>query len=356
MQGVCYAARVSIETLRRRVEYLCSDVCAGREAGSPEGNEARRFIVSELRAAGLDPIEQPVPGCRGTNVIVHLGNVGAEPAVLIGAHYDHIGRALGDDAYWGADDNAAAVAILLGLADRLASDRPPGPVILVAFDGEEPPHFLTDEMGSTRYCEEPSAPLESIDLAVVMDLVGHAIGPAAAPAEVQNTLFCMGAEKSKGTTALVAAAATGIAHLAVRPLELDVVPPLSDYEPFRRHGVPVLFLTCGRWRHYHEITDTPDRLAYPKIAATQEFLERLARRAAADRGNRGRYQPEARDYPSTIASLRAVAAGLVAVDPAASMAVEVLDGIAGRVAEAPITVADWSRLLEIIALMERGLA
>lgn len=349
-------ARVPIESLRRRVEYLCSDACAGREAGSPEGIEARRFIVAELREAGLDPIEQSVPGCRGTNLIVHLGQVGTEPAVLIGAHYDHIGRALGSDAYWGADDNAAAVAILLGLADRLAAEPPSGPVILAAFDGEEPPHFLTDEMGSKRYCEEPTVPLDRIDLAVVMDLVGHAVGPDGAPAEVRDTLFCLGAEKSAGTADDVAAAADGVAGLAVRPLELDVVPPLSDYEPFRQHGVPVLFLTCGRWRHYHETTDTPDRLAWEKIAATQLFLERLTRGAAADRGRRGRYRPDARDYAGTIASLRAISAALVPLDPAASLAVATLDDIAANLARGPITVPDWSRLLEIIALMERGLA
>lgn len=348
--------RVSIEVLRRRVAYLCSEACAGREAGSAEGLAARRFITGELRAAGLEPIEQAVPGCRGTNVIVHIGAVGDEPAILIGAHYDHIGRALGAEAYWGADDNAAAVAILLGLADRLAVEPPSGPVILVAFDGEEPPHFLTDEMGSRRYCEAPTAPLESIDLAIVMDLVGHAIGPDGAPPAVRDTLFCMGAEKSDGTQALVDDAAAGVRGVAVRALELDVVPPLSDYEPFRAHGVPVLFLTCGRWRHYHETTDTPDRLDFAKIAATRTFLERLTHAACDDRGKRGRYQPGARAYLATIESLRAVASGLVEVNPAASLAVDSLDDIASRVRTGPMTVPDWSRLLEIIALMERGLA
>ena len=38
----------------------------------------------------------------------------------------------------------------------------------------------------------------------------------------------------------------------------EAVPPLSDYAPFWRRRVPFLFLTGGRWRHYHTPEDTPD--------------------------------------------------------------------------------------------------
>ena len=30
--------------------------------------------------------------------------------------------------------------------------------------------------------------------------------------------------------------------------------------------MPYLFLSCGRWQHYHQRTDTPDRLNYRKMA------------------------------------------------------------------------------------------
>jgi hypothetical protein len=34
---------------------------------------------------------------------------------------------------------------------------------------------------------------------------------------------------------------------------------------FRRNGVPYFFLSCGHWVHYHQPTDTPDRLNYRKM-------------------------------------------------------------------------------------------
>ena len=41
---------------------------------------------------------------------------------------------------------------------------------------------------------------------------------------------------------------------------------MSDHGVFRQNGVPYLFLSCGRWPHYHERTDTHDRLNYDKMA------------------------------------------------------------------------------------------
>jgi hypothetical protein len=47
---------------------------------------------------------------------------------------------------------------------------------------------------------------------------------------------------------------------------------LSDHHAFRLGGVPYLFLTCGRWPHYHQPTDTPDRLNYEKMGRIRDYL------------------------------------------------------------------------------------
>ena len=56
--------------------------------------------------------------------------------------------------------------------------------------------------------------------------------------------------------------------LIVRPADAEIVPPLSDYEPFWRERIPFLFLSAGRSRVYHTPQDTPDKLDYGKIGAT----------------------------------------------------------------------------------------
>ena len=108
--------------MRALVETLCSDRCAGRAPGTPEGLEARRAVTSALREVGLDPFEQLVPGCRGANVLANIpGEI--DRYILLGAHFDHLGKH-GKDIYWGADDNAAAVAILVEVAGALISVSP----------------------------------------------------------------------------------------------------------------------------------------------------------------------------------------------------------------------------------------
>ncbi len=343
-----------IDNLRRRVAALCSEECAGREAGSPEGARARAFLVAELEAAGVTPILQPVPGCRGTNVLARFGQPDAD-AILVGAHYDHLGRAGAGHAYWGADDNAAAVAALLELVGRLRAAPPACQVVVAFFDGEEPPFFLTPAMGSMQYVEAPVVPLERTRVAIILDLIGHAIGPEQAPAAVRDTLFVLGGEKTAGHPEVVTGAGNALDGATVRQFDLDLVPPLSDYEPFRRREVPVLFLTCARWRHYHELSDTPDRLDFPKIGATAELVDRLMRGFAALSSPLARYQPDRHDHARTVAEMLDLARALTPVAPAAQVAVQALEELAGR-AGAGLSQEDWARLQQLVGMMEQNLA
>jgi hypothetical protein len=266
--------------MRPLVDALCSERCAGRKPGTPEGRAARAEVISALRAAGLDPFEQEVPKARGANVIATLpGDV--DRWVLVGAHFDHLGKS-GGEVFWGADDNAAAVAILVELARGLARRRPAGRgVILASFDAEEPPHFLTGSMGSEQFARAPTAPLDHIDLMICMDLVGHAFGGEGLPADVRGSLFALGAERSAGTADHVARLSRAEPGLVVRPADASIVPPLSDYAAFWKRHRPFVFLTAGRWRHYHTPTDTPEKLDYAKMAATARWLDRFVRETCA---------------------------------------------------------------------------
>src|SRR5258706_4950733 len=130
-------------------------------------------------------------------------------------------------------------------------------------------------MGSQRFVEDPPLPLDQIDLMVCLDLCGHALGKP----EVARDLFVLGAETSEGTAALVDG--IRVEGLNIRRAGINLLPPLSDYHAFRERGVPFLFLTGGRWRHYHTPEDTPEKLDYAKIAATARWLEQPLRAAAA---------------------------------------------------------------------------
>ena len=103
-------------------------------------------------------------------------------AVLVGAHYDHLGQggasSLSPDSreiHNGADDNASGTAALLEVARELAGqrDRLKRDVWLVAFSGEE-----IGVLGSTHFVRHPPEGLAVADLAAMlnMDMVGRLRG------------------------------------------------------------------------------------------------------------------------------------------------------------------------------------
>lgn len=298
------------------VRQLCSKECAGRRPGTPGGLRAQAVVRDALREAGLDPETQEIGGTGAANLVATLpGEV--DRWVLVAAHFDHLG-AEGDAIYAGADDNAAAVAILVETARALAAKRADGRgVIVAAFDAEEPPYYLTNVMGSAWWAAHPSVPLDRIDLMVCMDLVGHALGPEGLPDDVRGSLFALGAERSVGTAAVV----DGIARepgLAVRRADAEVIPPLSDYDAFWKREVPFLFLTCGRSARYHTPADTPEHLDWAKMRATARWLERLVRASCARPEDRVAFARAARDDASTLASFLALVAPLEALSPLAA--------------------------------------
>ena len=79
-----------------------------------------------------------MPGCRGANVLATIPG-DEDRWVIVAAHYDHLGTSRGR-MYPGADDNAAAVAILVEVAARLAARGPRGRgVLIAAFDAGSRP-------------------------------------------------------------------------------------------------------------------------------------------------------------------------------------------------------------------------
>jgi hypothetical protein len=342
--------------MRGIVGELCSEKCAGRKPGTPEGDAARVVVVDALRGAGLDPYEQPVPGLGGANVVAVLPGQ-TERYVLVGAHFDHLGR-YGKDVFWGADDNAAAVAILVDVARGLQARRPDGRgVVIVAFDGEEPPHFMGETMGSVYFAKNPPVPLDRIDMMVAMDLVGHALGPEGLPAEVRSTLFALGAERSGGTAAHVDAIGGAEPGVLVRRADAEIIPPLSDYYPFWQREVPFLFLTSGRSRHYHTPQDTPEKLDFAKMAGTARWLERFVRETCRRSEPRIASHPERRDDAATLRSLSIVSRALEPFSPLAAEGRKRAEALLGECdSEGRLPLSRRHEAQMLIGMLEQGLA
>lgn len=341
--------------MRDLVDELCSDRCAGRAAGTKGGRIARGIVVEALRAARLDPFEQPVPKARGANVLATIpGDV--DRYVLLAAHYDHLGT-IGQHVYRGADDNAASVAILVEVARRLAATRPAGRgVIVAAFDAEEPPYFLTAAMGSEHFARHPTVPLDRIDLMVCLELVGHALGDARLPGEVRQTMFLLGAERSEGTTEGVLALARSEPGVIIRPADAEIIPRLSDYAGFWERQRPFVLLTGGRSRHYHTPKDLPQHLDFARMHAIAAWIERFVRSQCARDAAPFVFR-DRRDDVSTLDSIHQIVTPLASVSDVAAMGAQMARALRGRVQrDGTLPLDARAELDQLVAAIESSLA
>jgi Zn-dependent M28 family amino/carboxypeptidase len=308
--------------------------------------------MEAFRAAGLSPVEQRID--VGANVLAAVPG-STDRWVMVAAHYDHLGKD-GKDIYRGADDNAAAVAILIDVARALAREKLKRGVIFAAFDAEEPPHFLQNTMGSQEWVRRPTVPLDRLDLMICMDLVGHALGRPDTPEEVRQTLFALGAERSGGTSAHVDALARAVPGVVVRRADAEIIPPLSDYQPFWREKIPFLFLSCAHGRHYHTPQDTPDRLDWAKMEATARWLERFVRETCARPEPRLVWIPDARDDASTLRTFIDIGKGLFPMKEAHVAVMAAIELQRTLDAQGRIPEVRRGHLQKLAEMLEQGLA
>ncbi len=215
------------------------------------------------------------PGRTLRNVVASLDGIGplGEEALVIGAHYDHLGRggwgslAIGaaDEVHNGADDNASGTAVLIEAA-RLLAARPETPrrrIIFIAFSGEELGLY-----GSKRYVEDPLVPLEKTVGMLNLDMVGRLRNS-------QLTAYGTGTA-AEWPAWLEAAAESPQLKIISKPSGFGP----SDHASFHEHGVPVLHFFTGFHPEYHRPTDDADKLNISGMRQITQLVIELATRIA----------------------------------------------------------------------------
>ncbi|HVF44687.1 MAG TPA: M20/M25/M40 family metallo-hydrolase [Pyrinomonadaceae bacterium] len=292
----------------------------------PPGDEVTRVRVRPpgegvVIRLTTDVVRKNAPAANVVGVLEGSDPKLKDEFIVIGAHYDHLGRG-GEgslatregDIHHGADDNASGTAGLIELARVFSRERARmrRSVLFVAFGGEE-----EGLIGSSFYVRHPARPLERTVAMLNMDMIGRlkegalnvgGVGTsdvwrewvarangtqsakakagalptreAAPPAEKRDPSG--GATPARMDTSLTApagadagavAAAASAERFSLRLSEDGYGP--SDHSSFYSKQVPVLFFFTGSHEDYHKPTDTADRINYDGEARVLEFVREI---------------------------------------------------------------------------------
>lgn len=193
--------------------------------------------------------------------------------VVIGSHLDHLGRR--GDRFWpGADDDGSGTTGVLAVATMFAKNkvRPARSILFLCFCGEE-----NGLVGSRFYAENPTVPLSAMVAELQMDMIGrneeeNVEGNRGEKAEDNvNTLHLIGTQKLAPRLHEICLQKNETAGFEIE-YDQEGMFSRSDHANFARMGVPIAFFFTGLHRDYHQTTDTPDKIDYPKLLRIAHYV------------------------------------------------------------------------------------
>ncbi len=186
------------------------------------------------------------------NVLAYLPGK-TDEYIILGAHYDHLGRGNFDSLapsqigqiHPGADDNASGTAGLLELARLLSplKGQLQRGILFASFAGEE-----LGLLGSAEWVKEPTKPLDKAVAMLNMDMIGR----------IKDGKVYVGGVGTGSTFAKVLEQAE-----AGSPLKFEASQggyASSDHTSFVSKRIPVLFFFSGLHADYHKPSDTWEKI------------------------------------------------------------------------------------------------
>ena len=275
------------EELRADVQKLAGEIGERNMWRCPQLNAATDFIENSFSRAGLHPRQDSyeLRGQACHNIEVEIP--GARPEILlIGAHYDSV---FGSP---GANDNGSGVAATLALARRFAGRKTQHTLRFVAFVNEEPPYFLSGEMGSLVYARRCKERGNKISAMISLETIGYfsdapnsqtypSPGLGIVYPKVGNFIGFVSNVHSRALLRRVIALFRQHAKIPSEGAALPWFVPgvsWSDQWSFWKHGYPGIMVTDTapfRYPYYHSANDTPDKLDYDRFTLVVSGMEKV---------------------------------------------------------------------------------
>ncbi len=260
--------------IRNDIAYLASDALEGRLTGTPGNDSAAAYIARRYKSLGLTPLTpgflQPFDALSAEEAHMgrtqprHSENVvallrGTDPVlkneyIVIGAHFDHLGRETtyaqdpeaGNAIRNGADDNASGTAAVMELARILSANPPKRSIVFANFSGEE-----LGLLGSQWFVTHPLVPLDHVVAMINFDMVGRL---------KNDKLIVYGTSTATELKPLLDSANGALDGGSLKVTGIGDGYGPSDQTSFYAKDIPVLHFFTDQHEDYHRATDDVEKI------------------------------------------------------------------------------------------------
>ncbi len=248
-------------------------------------NKAADYIIEEFKEYGYTPKIQSyyIEGKIYKNIIAaKSGNIKPQETVIIGAHYDSVTGSPG------GNDNGSGVSALLELSRLCLKSDTARTIKFMAFVNEEPPFYLSGDMGSRIYAMDAKKRGEDIKAMISLETIGYYSEQPNSQSyplfysffypDKANFIAVVGNFKSRR---LVKRIKNAFKRNSAFNIESAVAPEIvhgvnfSDHDSFWRYGYEACMITDTafyRYPYYHTQEDTYEKIVYDKFAEVVKGL------------------------------------------------------------------------------------
>lgn len=254
----------AFEFLKTQCEY------GPRPVGSKAHDDAKAYLIKQLKlyADSVETQDFNHKGFKLSNIIARFGS-SAQPSVLLCAHWDtrptadqELDPSKRTKPIIGANDGASGVAVLLELSRLFKEQRPPVPVTIVLFDGEDfGPTSADMFLGSRHFAE--TADKHRLRYGILVDMVGDK--ELKIPREQYSN------ERAKWVVDKVWATAKRLGHSKV--FENDVgFAVIDDHLPLLAKGIPCIAVIDFDYAYWHTLADATDKCSPESLRVVGETI------------------------------------------------------------------------------------
>lgn len=245
-------------------------------------DELKKAMATDAPVAKTYPVkiklelEKELKHLESSNVIGMLeGTDKKDEAIIITAHYDHLGKK-DTTVYYGADDDGSGTVSVLEIAEAYktaatAGKRPRRTVIFMTVSGEEKGLW-----GSDYYSENPAFSLEKTSADINIDMIGRI--EKGRKDDSLNYIYVVGDNRLSSDLRPISESLNE-KHFKFHfdykyndPNDPERIFYRSDHYNFAKKGVPAVFYFSGLHDDYHRPTDTPDKIRYDLLSRRAQMI------------------------------------------------------------------------------------